>query len=162
MEQNLRILLKEHSVELLPYGGALKIRVDGKAIPVKPSEPYFQYRQIGSDRYIDFVVRVVDGVYFVDVPHTGLYVQFEGKNGGVFLSNYYRGKQCGMCGNMNGRADHTQYSGPDNCFYNNATAFTYSYAIPTSQCKVPKYEKSIVCDVNPVRSTYPEGTSFFF
>lgn len=149
--------MKDVSIELIPYGGAIKVRVDGTAVPVKPAEQYFKYRQVGSSKTVHFVIRIVDGFYFIDVPHTGLYLQFDGSNGAVFLSNYYRGKQCGMCGNMNGRRDHTQYSGPEQCFYANTTAFTYSYAVKTSQCTVPSFQKSTVCDINPVRSTNPDG-----
>ncbi|KAG1677514.1 Vitellogenin-6 [Nymphon striatum] len=97
--KNLKVILKEKSIEMIPYGGAIKVRVDGKAVPVKPTEPYFHYRTIGSSKVVDFVIRIVDGLYFIDVPHTGLYLQFDGKvctplRNRIIYGNDFEGQVC--------------------------------------------------------------------
>jgi hypothetical protein len=63
----------------------------------------------------------------------GLKVKSDGKNIKVELSNFYRNKQCGLCGNMDGERT-SEFVGPMKEIYEKSQQFGLSYQVPSEKC----------------------------
>lgn len=157
MLQTLKIIMYNDVIDFVPVATSIKIRKDGTSLKITEAEPYFEYKQTGVRRELLYTITFKSGFYVVEAAKLGLVVYYDGSAASIQLSKYYRGKQCGMCGSMNGRKDQTEFLGPHLCAYTNTTNFTYSYAVPTSQCTVPSFTKPKYCHKSPSYSNLTEG-----
>ncbi|XP_077980832.1 vitellogenin-3-like [Glandiceps talaboti] len=79
------------------------------------------------------VIRHHDNRMEVIAPKFGLKIKTDGINTKVEMSQFYRSKQCGLCGNFDGEKEN-EFEGPNREVYRDAQQFGLSYQIPSSKC----------------------------
>merc|ERR1712071_136649 len=85
-------------VEILPNR---EVVVDGKPVKVEQmTEKLIHSEQIKATVLV--VKRPLHGLVVVEAPVHGLRIKSDGKRFEVELSNMFRGRTCGLCGDMNG------------------------------------------------------------
>jgi uncharacterized protein YlbG (UPF0298 family) len=75
----------------------------------------------------------VNPIVVLESDLNDLEVLFDGKNARIQVSNRYQGKTCGLCGDNNDETE-DEFSGPDQCLYDNSQDFASSYALSGQHC----------------------------
>ncbi|KFM59902.1 Vitellogenin-6, partial [Stegodyphus mimosarum] len=134
-----KVFIGKHKVEALPVSeeSDIIIRVDGKRVAVANNEPYL-HREGDSQEPL-FYVSFRDFYYALHSEKYGLIVEYDGHAVFIQVSPFYRAKLCGLCGNYNGQK-YDGYTTKEGCYFEDESAYAYSYAIPSETCTVPHFE----------------------
>jgi hypothetical protein len=76
----------------------------------------------------------VNPIAVVEIDNQNLQVLYDGKNAKVLIGNQYQGVTCGLCGDNNDEAT-DEFSGPDQCIYEDSYDFANSYALSGLHCE---------------------------
>lgn len=109
-------------VEVLPNR---EVRVDGKKINVEE----FGAELIKSEQLQETVLvvkRPIRKTIVIEAPVHGLRISSDGQSFAVELSNAFRGRTCGLCGDMNGEKV-AELKDPKGCVRTNAQVFAQSW-----------------------------------
>jgi len=120
-----KLVVNDHTVEILPEGGDLVAYSDGEKILTDNTPAYILGNQFA-------VYKMYEG-YVIESEISGLEVYFDGKNSKIKLSNLYRGRQEGMCGDFNGDKYH-EFRSVDGTLHKDGAAFAHSYAVHKDGC----------------------------
>jgi len=71
----------------------------------------------------------------VEIDNQNVKVLYDGKNAKVLIGNQYQGITCGLCGDNNDEAT-DEFSGPDQCIYEESYDFANSYALSGLHCEL--------------------------
>ncbi|XP_013409581.1 vitellogenin-6 [Lingula anatina] len=137
----IRIALKKKvNIQLTPQGKSAEIIVNGAKKAVPPSGELKIREAESPSSPIIATVRKTANLYVISCQELGLSVQTDLAT--VKVQNnpaVYRGKTCGLCGNMNGQTK-DDLEGPRKERYDNPEHFAYSYLIPSSRCPAEMIE----------------------
>ncbi|XP_066297866.1 vitellogenin-6-like [Branchiostoma lanceolatum] len=113
----------------------MEITVDGREVEVQP-EQSLQIRKDQNDRNSEVLFTIKRSGKMVKVisEKLGLKVKHDLHQTWVKVSNSFRSKMAGLCGNFDGEQT-DEYSGPSQEVYNHHQMFALSYQVPSKQCE---------------------------
>jgi len=139
--KEVKIITRRHRIQLKPENDeydSVKVEVNGRPYNPENDEDIVENGQ---------VVAKVDkdqSTVLVQLPKTGVEVQFDGYAINIKLSQYYRGQQCGLCGHYDlESAD--EFRNPDFTDEQDLRQFYMNYLIKDGRCQAPK-QLSEVCE----------------
>ncbi|XP_078580598.1 vitellogenin-6-like isoform X2 [Branchiostoma floridae x Branchiostoma japonicum] len=112
----------------------MQITIDGRQVALPDlivHEIYRDEEDAGSP--VMFTVQKVGRKVKVECDRLGVTVETDGHSAEVKISNAYRGKLAGLCGNFDGEHD-SEYEGPSRELYSSPFDFGLSYRIPSQEC----------------------------
>jgi hypothetical protein len=138
--KEIKIVTRTHRIELKPDSSeydSVKVKVNGR-----PYDPE------AEDDIVDHghVVAKIDkeGKYIVvEMPETGVDVEFDGYAINVKLSSIYHGQQCGLCGHYD-REEADEFRNPDFTEERDVRQFYLNYLVKDG-CQAPK-QLTEVCE----------------
>lgn len=92
----------------------------------------------------------------VKAPAHGIDIVFDGKDVRVKVSDFYKGKMCGLCGPFDAETK-DEFVSPKGCIFAQANDFAESYIVPDGQCQNRQHNNRQQCKVNDEAvATYPQ------
>ncbi|XP_066300354.1 vitellogenin-6-like isoform X2 [Branchiostoma lanceolatum] len=112
----------------------MQITIDGRQV----SLPHLIVHKIYKDEEdagspMMFTMQRIGKKVKVECDRLGVTVETDGHSADVKISNAYRGKMAGLCGNFDGE-HHSEYEGPSREVYSSPFDFGLSYRIPSQEC----------------------------
>jgi len=115
-----KLYLDGSVITFVPKGDKIEVTVDGQ-----------QVMHDGKDAYIKegaYVIYKFGEGFGLESKKHRIIFYYDGVNGVLGASNFYRGKQHGLCGNFDGETHH-EFEGPDGKHYEDASDYTHSYVV---------------------------------
>ncbi|GAB6026315.1 hypothetical protein CHUAL_012521 [Chamberlinius hualienensis] len=137
----MRVFVLNHLVEVssITFGtGRYLIKFDNRII--KPSDTKVVNIKTKNPTVYDSIVAeffLTGRQLRILLPLTGISITFDGMNAEIMVSQLWRGRFCGMCGEFRGDTL-DDLVGPDNCLYPDPESFSISYGIKDLTCQLPK------------------------
>jgi glutaredoxin len=139
--KEVKIITRQHRIELKPDNAeydSVKVKVNGQAYDPENGQDIEEQGQVVAK--IDKEGQAVS----VDLPETGVEVEFDGYAINVKLSQTYHGQQCGLCGHYD-REEADEFRNPDFTEEKDLRQFYMNYLIKDDRCQAPK-QLSEVCE----------------
>ncbi|XP_035699867.1 vitellogenin-6-like isoform X1 [Branchiostoma floridae] len=131
----------------------MEITVDGRQVEVQP-ESQIQIRRDQNDRNSEVLFTIQRSGKMVKIisQKLGLKIKHDGHSTWVKVSNSFRSKMAGLCGNFDGEQT-KEYSGPSEEIYQSHKMFALSYQVPSKQCetegkKLPQMRNVMISRTN--------------
>jgi hypothetical protein len=132
--KEVKILTRQHRIELKPDSSeydSVKVQVNGQRYdPESEQDVEVQGRTIAK---IDKEGQAIS----VELPQTGVEVEFDGYAINVKLNRFYQGQQCGLCGHFDLEAA-DEFRNPDFTEEQDVRQFYMNYLIKDGKCKAPQ------------------------
>jgi hypothetical protein len=132
--KDVKIITRRHRIQLTPQNDeydSVQVQVNGQQYNPENDEDIIENGQVAAK--IDKDQSTVQ----VQLPKTGLEVEFDGYAINIRLSQYYRGQQCGLCGHFDlESAD--EFRNPDLTDEQDLRQFYMNYLIKDGRCQAPK------------------------
>jgi hypothetical protein len=140
--KEVKIVTRQHRIQLTPESyeyDSIKVQVNGRQYDPETEQDIYDH-----DHLIAKIDKQGSGVS-VELPETGVEVEFDGYAINVKLSSYYQGQQCGLCGHYDlESAD--EFRNPDFTEEQDLRQFYMNYLIKDGSCQVPKQLNEICED----------------
>jgi len=139
--KEVKIITKQHRIHLTPENdqyGNVKVEVNGQTYNPETEE------EITENGRVIAQIEKDQSTIRVELPKTGVEVDFDGYAINVRLSQYYRGQQCGLCGHFDlESAD--EFRNPDFTSERDLRQFYMNYMIKDGRCQAPQ-QLNEVCE----------------
>jgi len=157
--KEVKILTRKHQIQLKPETDAydsVKCQVNGKTYDPENEEDIMENGQVVAQINKD------QSTVQVQLPKTGLQVEFDGYAINIQLSDSYRGQQCGLCGHYDLEST-DEFRNPDFTDERDLRQFYMNYLIKDGQCKAPERLNEICeseeCDKSDSSSSSSSSSS---
>ncbi|KAI7691531.1 hypothetical protein SSS_02235 [Sarcoptes scabiei] len=143
---------KEVTLSPPTTGTRAEVRVDGQVFELVQSQA-----QVMSNGNMRIYLRQTSSpntpaIVVIEHGHHDVTVLYDGRNVQVKVGSRYQGKLCGICGDNNQEADN-EFTGPDNCVYEQERDFVNSYALTGPHCQqTPIVKGTKVCPSTTTRN----------
>jgi hypothetical protein len=144
--KTLKIVIEDEVVLVKPVSSSesrLEVELNGKTLTLSLMEekivPFGKFQNLLEIKCRrDMEIEVI-------APVHGLKVITSGERFKVQMSNMYRGRVCGLCGDMNGEKM-AEFKTPRKCITTSPLAFGRSYAIEGESCSMPRSSELLNVD----------------
>nr|AVW85699.1 von Willebrand factor type D domain protein [uncultured eukaryote] len=138
--KEVKIVTKKHRIQLTPDSAeynSVKVQVNGQQYDPESDQQITENGQVVQIEKDQSTVQV-------QLPNTGLEVEFDGYAINIQLSQAYRGQQCGLCGHFDLEST-DEFRNPDFTDEQDIRQFYMNYLIKDGQCKAPQ-QLTEVCE----------------
>jgi len=138
--KEVKIITTRHRIHLVPESDeydSVKVDVNGKTYNPDNDEDIVENGRVVAKIDKD------QSTIRVQLPKTGVDVDFDGYAINIKLSNYYRGQQCGLCGHFDLEST-DEFRNPDFTDERDLRQFYMNYLIKDGRCQAPQLNE--VCE----------------
>merc|ERR1712038_1811604 len=96
-----KVLAGQFEIELAPKGGALEVKLDGRALAINKAQT-FREKSSKTGKVVLEIKRYQDDVYYVYVANQFIHVVTDGQNIEIIAPQLLHGRTVGLCGDLNG------------------------------------------------------------
>jgi hypothetical protein len=157
--KEVKILTRLHRIELIPDSDeydTIKVKVNGKSYDPENEQDILDHGHVVAK--IDKEGKTIN----VDLPETGVVLEFDGYAINVQLSQYYQGQQCGLCGHFD-KESADEFRNPDNTQEQDLRQYYMNYLIKDGKCQAPSQLNDICqnedCDQDKSSSSSSSSSS---
>jgi len=139
--KDLKIVTRTHRIELIPESDdyeTIKVKVNGKSYDPELEQEVIDHGHVVAK--IDKEGKTIS----VELPETGVEVEFDGYAINVKLAQYYQSQQCGLCGHFDGETTDSEFRNPDFTEEKDLRQFYMNYLIKDKNCVAPQLNE--VCE----------------
>jgi hypothetical protein len=139
--KEVKIVTRRHRIQLKPENDdydSVKVDVNGRPYNPENEEDVTENGQTVARIEKD------QSTIRVQLPKTGIEVQFDGYAINIKLSQYYKGQQCGLCGHFDLEST-DEFRNPDFTDEQDLRQFYMNYLIKDGQCQAPQ-QLTEVCE----------------
>lgn len=139
--KDVKIITKHHNIKLTPENDdydSVKVEVNGQQHDPNQDEDIIEHGQVAARIEKD------QSTVRVQLPKTGVEVQFDGYAINIKLSDNYRGQQCGLCGHFDLEST-DEFRNPDFTHERDLRQYFMNYLIKDGQCQAPQ-QLNDVCE----------------
>lgn len=132
--KEVKIVTRQHRIELTPDSddyNTVQVKVNGKSYDPENEQDIVSHGHTVAS--IDKEGQSIN----VNLPETGVEVEFDGYAVNVKLSQYYQGQQCGLCGNFD-KESTDEFRNPDNTQEQDLRQYYMNYLIKDGRCQAPQ------------------------
>jgi len=133
--KDVKIITKHHNIKLEPENSeydSVKIEVNGQSYDPNQDQDIVEHGQVAAQIEKD------QSTVRVNLPKTGVEVQFDGYSINIKLSDNYRGQQCGLCGHFDLEST-DEFRNPDFTDERDLRQYYMNYLIKDNQCQAPQH-----------------------
>ncbi|CAG0893655.1 unnamed protein product [Darwinula stevensoni] len=148
----IKVLVGPHKVLIKPVSPVsavsgsvpeIQVLLDGQPIHLSPTEKKVITSSGSPHKKVLEFIKYKNHEIEVESPLYGVKVVTDGERIKVEVSNIYRGRMCGLCGDFNGEKV-AEFKTPRDCVMVHPMAFAQTYAIKESGCSVHPRVKHII------------------
>jgi hypothetical protein len=156
--KEIKILTRRHRIQLTPQTDeydSIQVQVDGQRYDPETAEDVTENGQVVARLEKD------QSTIRVELPKTGVEVEFDGYAIKIRLSDSYRGQQCGLCGHYDLEST-DEFRNPDFSQERDLRQFYMNYLIKDQQCQAPQLTdvcESEECDKDDRSSSSSSSSS---
>jgi len=139
--KEVKIITRRHRIQLTPESdeySSVKVDVNGRQVDPQNEEDIIENGQVAARINQD------QSTVQVQLPKTGVEVEFDGYAINIRLSQAYRGQQCGLCGHFDLEST-DEFRNPDFTDEQDLRQFYMNYLIKDGQCQAPR-QLTEVCE----------------
>jgi hypothetical protein len=139
--KDVKIITRRHRIQLTPESDdyeTVKVDVNGRTYDPENEQDITENGQVVAQ------IEKNQATIQVQLPQTGLVVEFDGYAINIKLSQYYRGQQCGLCGHFDLEST-DEFRNPDFTEERDLRQFYKNYLIQDSKCQAPQ-QLSEICE----------------
>jgi len=154
-QKEVKIVTRQHRIHLTPETeeyDSIKVNVNGKQYDPQNDQDIYDHGHLIAQ--IDKQGSTVN----VDLPETGVEVDFDGYAINVKLSQHYQGQQCGLCGHFDMETT-DEFRNPDFTQEQDVRQFYMNYLIKDGNCQAPKQLSEVCQDGNCDQDTSSSSSS---
>jgi hypothetical protein len=140
--KEVKIVTRQHRIELSPESDeydTIKVKVNGKSYDPENEQDVVHHGHVVAK--IDKEGKSIN----VDLPETGVQIDFDGYAINVQLSQYYQGQQCGLCGHYD-QEEADEFRNPDFTQEEDLRQYYMNYLIKDGRCQAPSQLNQICQD----------------
>jgi len=152
--KEVKIVTRQHRIELTPENDdydTIKVKVNGKSYDPVNEQDIQDHGHVVAK--IDKEGRTIQ----VDLPETGVQIEFDGYAINVELANYHQGQQCGLCGHYDGE-EADEFRNPDFTEEKDLRQYYMNYLIKDGRCQAPQ-QLNEICESEECDQDKSSGSS---
>jgi len=157
--KEVKIVTRLHRIELIPDSDeydSIKVKVNGKSYDPENEQDILDHGHVVAK--IDKEGKTIN----VDLPETGVEIEFDGYAINVQLSQYYQGQQCGLCGHFDMESA-DEFRNPDFTQEQDIRQYYMNYLIKDGKCQAPSQLNEVCqseeCDQDKSSSSSSSSSS---
>jgi hypothetical protein len=153
--KEVKIVTRQHRIQLTPENeeyGSIKVNVNGKSYDPENDQ------DIESHGHLVAQIDKEGSSINVNLPETGVQVDFDGYAINVQLASHHQGQQCGLCGHFDMETT-DEFRNPDFTEEKDVRQFYMNYLIKDGNCQAPKQLSEVCQDGNCDQDTSSSSSS---